>query len=353
MSSNPLNRFITPPLPPVALSLTDGRASVVELARRRGVFAMPRAGTVQLPHEAIRPSFDEANIHEADELVAVLGELVASTGLNRQRRWSIALPEAATRTAILTLESSPASRSELGEMLQWKIERAFGARSEDLRVSHERLAADERGRTRFLAAGARRETLAEYEALFARMNWQAGLILPAHLGEARWLMSDAPSKSTVRADAPDALLVSSHKQGFTAMFLRGGSPLIVRSIICEAEDRADEFYRLMLFYRDRLAPSTSTTHAIETDTTHGEMPGETHSETHSETHAETPVGNLRQVLITGDGLAETQARDIIHETLAANPHTLRAEDVRLALPATDLSFTDIAAAAGLAAMAWR
>ncbi len=356
MPSNPLHRFIAAPLPPFALSLSDTGASVVELARRRGVYTMPRAGTVGLPHEALRPNFDETNIYEADELVAVLTELINSTGLNRRKRWSIALPEAATRTAILTLESAPASRSERDEMLQWKIERAFGSRSEDLRVSHERLASDERGRTRFLAAGARREILTEYEALFARMNLQAGLMLPAHLGEARWLMSDVNSKTVMRPDAPDALLVSSHSQGFTAMILRGGIPLIVRSIVCDEEARPDEFYRLMLFYRDRL------THATKTDSTHDKAHSELHSEPHHETphsdsrdesHTDDPAGNLRQIFITGDALDEAQARDIIHETLAADPHTLRPEDVRLALPATDLTFTDIAAAAGLAAMAWR
>lgn len=352
MPSNPLHRFTAAPLPPIALSLSETSASVVELARRRGVYAMPRAGTVMLPHESLRPNFDEANIREADELIAVLTELINSTGLNRQKRWSIALPEAATRTAILTLESAPATRSERDEMLQWKIERAFGSRSEDLRVSHERLAADERGRTRFLAAGLRRETLTEYETLFARMNLQAGLILPAHLCEARWFMSDAPSKSVMRPDAPDALLVSSHKQGFTAMILRGGTPLIVRSVTCDEEARADEFYRLMLFYRDRL------THATKPDIAHDKAHDEAHHETahdevHSESHTDAPAGNLRQIFITGDALDEAQARDIIHETLATDPHTLRPEDVRLALPATDLSFTDIAAAAGLASMAWR
>ncbi|MCP9496041.1 MAG: hypothetical protein MSG64_16460 [Pyrinomonadaceae bacterium MAG19_C2-C3] len=360
MPSNPLNRFIAAPLPPIALSLSETSASVVELARRRGVYTMPRAGTVGLPHEALRPNFDETNIHEVDELIAVLTELINSTGLNRQKRWSVALPEAATRTAILTLESAPASRSERDEMLQWKIERAFGSRAEDLRVSHERLAADERGRTRFLAAGARRETLAEYEALFAGMNLQAGLILPAHLGEARWLMSDVGSKTVMHPDAPDALLVSSHKQGFTAMILRGGIPLIVRSIVCDEEARADEFYRLMLFYRDRLTHATKPD--IVHDKAHHEPHHETpddrqgdivHSEAHDESYTDAPAGNLHQIFITGDALNEAQARDIIHETLATDPHTLRPEDVRLALPATDLTFTDIAAAAGLASMAWR
>ena len=55
----------------------------------------------------------------------------------------------------------------------------------------------------------------------------------------------------LRSSAGDALLVSSYDEGFTAVVFRDKQPLIVRSIACEPEEREDEFYRLLLFYRDR------------------------------------------------------------------------------------------------------
>ncbi len=332
MSTNPFSSLTKPPRPPFALCLTETTASVVQLARRGGAYTVPRAGQIELPRECLQPSFDEPNILNHDELSAVLGELVTSTGLNKQKQWSIALPEAATRSAILTMDVVPSSRAELDEMLQWKIERAFGASAAELRATHQQLSDDDKRRPRFLASAMRRATLAEYESVFAQLGWHAGLILPAHIGEAAWLMNGKQSS------AFDSLLVNSHAQGFTGLIARAGAPLLVRSILCEPSDRVDEFYRLLLFYRDRLV---ATEESLD----------EPHST--NEVVDLVPLDRIERVFVTGAGLDETQVRDMMQETLNTSPRTLRAEDVQLALPSKDLSFNDIAAPAGLAAMHWK
>jgi hypothetical protein len=242
---------------------------------------------------------------------------VRSTGLMKRRRWSVALPEAATRTAIITIESTPGSRAEAEEMLRWKTERTFGHALDELRIARQRLKPDAQGRARYLAAAVRLPVLAEYEATFAALGWRAGLILPRHMGEAWWLMKD-------RTPA-DALLVSTHAEGFTAVLLRNGQPLLVRSIICESEDRADELYRFLLFYRDRMTTQTDEDGAPD---------------------------RLAQLLVAGHGLEPQTAHALVAETLDAHPRLINADDVRLALPSSDLDFNQIAAPAGLAALAW-
>ncbi|HYY42312.1 MAG TPA: hypothetical protein VE775_06225, partial [Pyrinomonadaceae bacterium] len=214
--------------------------------------------------------------------------------------------------------SVPGSRAEADEMLRWKTERTFGHAPDELRVARERLRPDAQGRPRYLATAVRLAVLVEYEAAFAALGWQAGLILPRHMGEAWWLMKD-------RTPA-DALLVSTHADGFTAVLLRAGQPLFVRSIVCEAEDRADELYRFLLFYRDRMAAQA------------GES-GDTSAP-------------LAQLLVAGRGLEPQVAHALVAETLDMHPRLVNAEDVRLALPASDLDFNLIAAPAGLAALAW-
>jgi hypothetical protein len=262
-------------------------------------------------------------VADAAELADLLARLAESTGLARRRRWSAALPEAAARTAILTLESAPSSRSEAEEMLRWKTERVFGAGADELRVSRFRLRPDAQGRVRYLATAARINVLEEYEAVFDSLGWRVGLMLPRHMGEEQWLLRDrGPS---------DSLLVSSHREGFTAALLRSGQPLLVRSITCEPEDRADELYRFLLFYRDRVqAP-----------------PGDGDDDA-----AEFAGPGIERVLVAGEGLGEQQTGAIIEETLQTRPRLLRAEDVRLALPSDELPFAQLAAPAGLAAMAW-
>ena len=311
-----LNRLTKPLWPAAAVGLAADGAALVALDRRRDAFAVRRAGYVPLPAGLLRPGFDEQNIADAVELADHLRGLAVSTGLQKRRRWSVAMPEAATRTAILTLEGGAASRAENEEMLRWKTERTFGAPAEELRVSRRKLTNDAQGRTRYLASAARLSVLAEYESAFAALGWHTGLLLPRHLGEGLWL--------TRAGGADDSLLVSTHAEGFTASLLRGGQFLLVRSVTCDPQDAADELYRFLLFYRDRV-------NALD------EADGATH------------IGRL---FVAGDGLAEQEATAIIEETLEERPRPLRPEDVRLSLPSAELDFAQIAAPAGLAALAF-
>ncbi|HEY0324026.1 MAG TPA: hypothetical protein VGC66_23965 [Pyrinomonadaceae bacterium] len=319
MPDNPLSRLINPRLPAAAIGLEAGEASAVLLERRRSLFTIKRAATITLPRELLRPSFEETNISDMNELAEALAQLITSAGLQRQKKWSVALPGAATRSVIVTLESPPASRGELDEVLRWKMERVFGHPVEELRVAHERLEPDAQGRARYMAAGARLSVIAEYETVFAALGWRAGLILPRPVAEMQWLEKPgAPGRG-------DSLLVSSHTEGFTAVIIRGSQPLAVRAIICDPEDRDDELYRLLLFYRDRLAAPDEAVEAY----------------------------SIERLLTLGEGLKREHVGALVSETLGITLASMDAADVGLALPSTELSFDAIAAPAGLATMAWR
>ena len=329
------SKILSARLPPAAVGLSGEGAGVVQLERRRDSFAVRRAGFLPLAAGVLAPGFDEPNVADAGELARALAELAAVTGLQKRRRWSVALPEAATRTAIVTMESAPASKQEGEEMLRWKIERAVGAPAGELRASRERLPPDAQGRARYLVTAVRLDVIEGYEAVFASLGWQAGLILPRHVGEAWWLMRDGGGASgQARYGASDSLLVSSHAEGFTAVILRGGAPLYVRGVVCETEDRADELYRFLLFYRDRTSPQTAGDEEAPSATppVYGESIG--------------------RMLVAGTGIDETQASAIVEETLSVPPRPVQPSDLRLAFPSNDLDFRHIAAPAGLAALAW-
>jgi Tfp pilus assembly PilM family ATPase len=322
---NPLSKLISPRYPQVAAGLSGEGATVVQLARRGGSLAVRSAGFLPLPDGLVRPGFDEPNVADEQALANALAELAASAGLLKRKRWSVALPEASTRTSILTMETQPASRKEADEMLRWKTERALGAPLDELRVSRERLPTDAQGRARHLVTAVRLSVLAQYEQAFALLGWQAGLILPRHMGEAWWLVRDAAQSQA------DSLLVSSHADGFTAVILRAGQPLFVRAVSCETEDRADELFRFLLFYRDRNAPPTAE----------GNEPA-----------APLFAERIERLLVAGTGLDESEASAIVEETLSARPRAVHASDLRIAFPSDEIDFRQIAAPAGLAALAW-
>lgn len=311
---NPLSKLVHPWYPATALGLEKGLASVVELERRGNAGNLRRAATVKLPDSLISPGFEESNIEDHTELAAALRELTASAGLLKQKRWSVSLPEATARTLIVTLEVNTTG-SELEEVLKWKMDRGFGVPLDELSISRERLVRDSQGRDRYLVIATRLAVLAEYEHLFRMLGWRAGLVLPRHIGESQWL--------TRNGFKGDSFLLSSNSEGFTAVVFRDKQPLIFRSIECDPDEREDELYRLLLFYRDRRA---------------------------AEAEFEQP---LSRFMVTGDGFDKARASEIVNETTGGNLRALDAADVGLSLPASDLNFDMIAAPAGLATLSWR
>ena len=314
--ANLISKLVQPWYPATAIGLDKGTASVVHLERGRGnSCTVKRAATFNLSESIIKPSFDESNIENPGQLAAVLGELATSAGLLRQKRWSLSLPEATSRTLVLTMDSPAQSSAELQDVLKWKIERGFGAELDELSVSKERLQKDSQGRDRYLVIGVKKAILAEYESLLASLGWRAGLILPRHIGESQWLLRNG--------SAGDSLLLSGSAEGFTALILRGKHPLIVRTVYCSELECEDEFYRLLLFYRDRRS-------ADGKDATMA----------------------LTRLMVVGEGLGRQRAGEIVKETTGSEVATLEAEDVGLMLPGRDLSFDSIAAPAGLATLSF-
>jgi len=313
--ANLLTRLIDPWYPATAVGLEKGVASVIQLERVKGsTCRLRRAATFNIADALLRPSFDEVNIEDPRQLASVLSELATSAGLLKQKRWSLSLPEATARTQVLTIETQPQSSGELQEILKWKIERGFGAPMEELSISRERLQKDAQGRDRYLVIGIRKAILAEYERLLDALGWRAGLILPRHLGESQWLVRNG--------SVGDSLLLSGSSQGFTGVFFRDKHPLIVRTVECTSDEFEDEFYRLLLFYRDRSAP-------------------------------EEPQGSgLLRLMVVGEGITKERAGEIVKETTGDDVRSLRAEDLGLQLPNRDFSFDSIAAPAGLATMSW-
>jgi hypothetical protein len=312
---NLLSRLIDPWYPATAIGLEKGVASVVQLERVRGkVCKLRRAATFNIDESLVRPSFDETNIQNKAQLATVLHDLAASAGLLKQKRWSLSLPEATARTLVLTIESQLQSASELQDVLRWKIERGFGAPMEELSISRDRLQKDAQGRDRYLVIAVRKAILAEYESVLDSLSWRAGLILPRHLGEAQWL--------TRNGAAGDSLLLSGSNHGFTGVIFRDRHPLFVRTVECAEDEIEDEFYRLLLFYRDRSTPET------------GESPG------------------LMRLMVIGEGITKQRAGEIVNETTGGDLRPLQAEDLGLQLPNREFSFDSIAAPAGLATLSW-
>jgi hypothetical protein len=310
-----LETLLEPNYPRAALGLEQESVTALALQKEgRGRFGIKQAATIVLPERLLMPSFTDVNIASGEEMLVMLDEAVTKAGLRNQKRWSVSLPSNTARTAILTLENEPASSSELTEVLDWKSENNFGVPSGEMRISRRKISPDASGKARYFATAVKLSVIDEYETLFERQGWRAGLILPRAVSEANWLV-DSKSKT-------DSLLLSSQPDGFTALLLRGDEPTVVRNVTCTESERDDEIYRLLMFYRDRLAVESSQTF-------------------------------LEKMLIVGRDFIPAKLAEITNEALGKALDVLRPEDVGLNLPTQDLSFDDLAAPAGLAQLGWK
>jgi Tfp pilus assembly PilM family ATPase len=300
-----------PNYPKAALGLEKEFITALAVQKEgRGRFGIRQAATIELPAGLLNPSFTERNVASPREMLALLEDVCVRAGLQKQKRWSISLPGNTARTAILTLETEPASRNELEEILDWKAESSFGAPAGELRLSRQKISPDKDGKTRYFATAVKLSVIDEYENLFETFSWQAGLILPRAVSEANWLV-DKNAQS-------DALLISSQTDGFTALLMRGAEPVVVRNVICSEDETDDEIYRLLMFYNDRLASTSG--------------------------------GYLEKVLVVGKNIDPARVREISTEALGQELTILRPEDVGLNIPVSSFSFDDLAAPAGAAAL---
>ena len=301
-----------PNYPNAALGIESNVISAVALQKvGRGQYSIKQAASIDLLPGLITPSFSDVNITDPREFAASLREVAESAGLLRQKRWSIALPSSTARSAILALDSEPSSKSEAAEVLDWKAEQNFGAPAFEMRLAMHKISPDKEGRSRYFATAVKLAVIDEFETQFESLGWKAGLILPRAIGEANWLLD--------RKDDSDALLISGNSDGFTALLLRGAEPAVVRSVTCMPAEIDDEIYRLVMFYNDRFGGGQGN-------------------------------GMLEKLLVIGKNLVSENVQNIATEALGKALRVLTPEEVGIVLPDGGLSFDNLAAPAGLAAL---
>ena len=305
--------FLTQPrFPKAAIGIEKNVLAALALQRSgRGRYSLRQAATIEAPPNLITPGFFEKNVSSPQEFSVLLQEVVTSAGLLSQKRWSVSLPSASARTAIITLETEPASRQETEEILEWKSEQSFGSPAGQLRITRQKIKTDRQGRSRYFATAVRLSVVDEYETIFESLGWKAGLILPRAVSEANWLVD--------RNSNADTLLISSQSDGFTALLFRGEEPAVVRTVTCGQNERDDEIYRLLMFYNDRLSEQGN-----------GSL--------------------LERLLVIGQDMNPSRIAQIAKEALGRALSVLRAEDVGLDLAGSSIRFDEIAAPAGLAAL---
>lgn len=300
-----------PDLPRTALAISETHLSIITLRKSGGEFEPRNLGVLKLPAGLVNASFTEPNISNEASLIEHLNRTATQAGISRPRALSLALPSGSARSQVITLDSVPASRLEFNQLIEWKIERTFGQKFADLKTSYTKLN-DFHGRPQWLVTAVHNRVLEQYENLFKQMHWTVGMVVPQHLGEAQWLIRQKLDE--------DQIVVSLSEAGFSTVIVRKDEPIMVREVECAPEEREDEFFRLLVFYRDRLLPT------------------------------EEPI-RLSRVLTLGNVAEQRRFRDVVVSALENHVVSLDVNQIGLKVDA-NAPFNHFAAAGGLATMAW-
>lgn len=305
------NYLTAPGLPRTSLSISETHLAMITLKRSGGQFEPRNLGVLRLPDGIVQASFTEPNVTDEPLLIEHLTRTAAQAGMNKVQALSVSLPAGSARSLVITLDAAPASRAELAQVLEWKIERGVGQKFSDLRISYSSLSNAD-GHPQYLVSVASDNVITQYERIFNHLGWQAGMIAPRHIGEAQWLIRQNLED--------DQVVVSLNGRGFDAVIVRGQEPLLVREVECAPEDRENEFYRLMVFYRDRLAQADSR-------------------------------APLSRVLTIGGVMEQRRFRDVVSSALERHAIALDTQQIGLRVD-PNAPFSHFASAGGLATMAW-
>ncbi|KXK04812.1 MAG: hypothetical protein UZ17_ACD001000815 [Acidobacteria bacterium OLB17] len=298
--------FLTSPsYPNAGLGIEERSITAATLEGNRSSLRVRQCSTNGLAPGIVAGDFFGRNILDESAFVRCLEDTLAAAGLLNQKRWSVSLPGSSARTAIVTLEAEPSAKGEWQEIFDWKAEQAFGLAASELRMSRKKISNDAEGRSRYFTTAIRLSVIDEYETLFERSGWRAGLILPRVVSEAAWLYHGA---------AGDALLLSAQPGGFSGLLLRGDEPAVVRSVTCTPAEAGNEIYRLLMFYHDRYG------------------------------------GILENILLVGEEIDRTDVVSAAAEAFGREIDVMDAADVGLDLSGTGLAFDVLAAPAGLASL---
>jgi hypothetical protein len=304
------NFLSSTPLPRVAAGFTDNSVVALEVKKKGSELNIERLASAVLPKALLKPDFTVSNIPEPASLANVLRQVTERAGLTRHSRWSIALPEGVARSLIVSFDSKPESREELQEMIAWKVERILGIEPVRLRLVRQQISSGPA--PRYLVSAVEEGVISEYEAVFRLLGWHAGLILPRHMGEAYWLANDS--------EPGDKLLVSHSYWGFVAVALRGSELLMVRIHNCGLEERENDLFRMATFYREKIVQSKE---------------------------------DSVQVLAIGDGYEmELTERTFADALSDVKFNLLNPAQMPIKIPEPGISFEQIAATAGLAALSY-
>ena len=239
--------WIASPPPDAAVEIAADRVSVAVAAERGGGLVVQSYAVEPLPAGAVVASLTSSNIHDRAAVVSALRSALNRAG-TRPRRVALVIPDLAAKVSLVRFDTLPARREDLDQLVRWQIKKASPFPLEEALVTSTPGARGADGSAEFLIVTARRDVVAEYEAVCDELKIYPGLVDLATLSVVNLFLGGA--------DVPDSdWLVVHLRPDYTSIVIMRGEHVIFFRNRPEGDDAsiADLVHQTAMYYQDRLS----------------------------------------------------------------------------------------------------
>lgn len=241
-----MSTWFAPPPPTVAIELASRRITVVEVGTSAKGASVVGYASEALPPDAIQPAAAGVNIPNGGVVADALRRALERAGVRSTRRAALIVPDSVAHVSLITFEQLPAKVADVEQLVRWQLKKATPYPIEDAQVTwfpaHKAA-----GGTVLAAMAARRDVIAEYEAVASAVGIHAGLVDLACLN----VMNTVMAANT--ASAADWLLISMAPEATALAIGRGTDLMFYRHRpIVEDEPLSALVHQTAMYHEDRL-----------------------------------------------------------------------------------------------------
>jgi type IV pilus assembly protein PilM len=222
-----------PKYPFVAAELNTKALIMVKMRKEKEQWHLADYSIRELPGNVIGQSIFRPEITSREALISAFKEITMKMGL-KSTSISIAIPDNIVRVSLLSLPEIPRSRKQLIEVIKWKIRKAIPFKIDDAMISYQVLEnGDGFGERVVLVSLMRRETINQYEDIFASNDFKVGLVDCTTFNIYNLYRAQM-------IDSGDVGLINGSHNYFTFMILRNGKLIFFRCKNYQVEKELSE-----------------------------------------------------------------------------------------------------------------
>ena len=231
--------------PDAAVEIAPDGVSMAMLGSHGAEAIVQAYGVADLAPGAVVPALVGHNVVDRAAVVQALRTACERAGY-RPRRVALIIPDVVARVSLVRFDQIPARREDLDQLIRWQMKKSLPFAVEEASITHSPGVRMDTG-GEFIVVAARRDIVAEYEAICDEAGIYAGLVDLSTLSVVNLYLAGPPPSG-------DWLVVHIRPEYTSIAIMRGGELIFFRNRgEDDAEPLADVVHQTAMYYQDRLS----------------------------------------------------------------------------------------------------